>query len=57
MSTITTICPTGPNELDIQGCGMLITEVPDPEDGWIDCPYCGLMFDPEHPENVAAVTA
>lgn len=35
----------------IVGCGREISAEPDPDDGWVDCPECGLMFDPDHPEN------
>jgi len=35
----------------IVGCGATFQDTPDPSDGWLDCPECGLMFDPAHAEN------
>jgi hypothetical protein len=34
----------------IMGCGHEWYGEPDDE-GWFDCPSCGLMFSPAHPEN------
>ena len=39
--------PTADPGIDIRGCGRefrLLDE--DDIDDWVDCPHCGLMFDP-----------
>lgn len=38
----------------IVGCGRSFAQKPDDE-GWVDCPYCGLGFNPG-PENVIQVS-
>lgn len=45
---VSTTCPSWPGPdpvIDIRGCGTEMTVVPD-EDGWVECPRCGLQFDP-----------
>lgn len=37
----------------LKGCGSAFRAEPDPDDGWVDCPHCGLMFNPDHDENKA----
>lgn len=51
-------CPAEPDENgDFQGCGTLFLQQPCPEDGWVDCPECGLTFDPRvTPGNPAPLT-
>lgn len=50
------VCPPRPVPVErgtpgtITGCGAVIPDVRDDE-GWVDCPNCGLGFNPEHPEN------
>lgn len=48
-------CPVNPvlatDGRPIVGCGRSFAAERDPDDGWVDCPHCGLMFDPDHPEN------
>lgn len=47
-------CPTNPlhnsEPLVIVGCGATFEAVPDDE-GLVDCPMCGIWFDPTHPAS------
>lgn len=48
-------CPTNPVEpnLTVVGCGREYDYpdhlIEDDPDGWVDCPHCGLGFDPTSP--------
>lgn len=59
-TTFTYICPSDPVPVvlgtpgTIEGCGQTFTSEPDAE-GWVDCPHCGLGFNPSNPENAAPV--
>lgn len=39
-------CPTSTETSDIVGCGRLVPDERDDE-GFVDCPRCGICFDPE----------
>lgn len=39
-------CPTGLGS-SIIGCGRAFTYDPRNDDGMVDCPYCGICFEPE----------
>jgi hypothetical protein len=47
-------CPIEDNEPGptgtIVGCGHVFDALPD-DDGIVDCPNCGLFFDPDHPNS------
>lgn len=47
------ICPNWPEEgaaVEITGCGREFEAEPDDE-GLLDCPHCGIWFNPNHPGN------
>lgn len=52
-------CPTGRAQADgspheVIGCGAIVPDIRDWE-GFVDCPKCGLWFDPdEEPEQVVS---
>ena len=43
--------PDGGGRPDIVGCGHLFTVEFDPTDGMVDCPACGICFDPTLHDN------
>ncbi len=44
---VTVTCPSHPKpDSDLVGCGMSFTQKPD-EEGWFDCPHCGMFFNEE----------
>lgn len=36
---------------DILGCGKIFPYDPENDDGMVDCPHCGLCFDPRDGRN------
>lgn len=51
------VCPNWPDDepAELVGCGTAF-HVPDlvrdaDPYGWVDCPSCGLAFDPDNPSN------
>jgi hypothetical protein len=49
-------CPArDPEDTDIPGCGRTFdvsdADRDDDPDRWVDCPHCGLGFDPDYPGN------
>lgn len=53
------LCPPGPatepGPDDVRGCGRTFAQnlasiVEDP-DHWVDCPHCGMFFDPTTPDT------
>lgn len=43
-------CPDSPDTNDVIGCGEVFDAEPDDE-GYYDCPRCGLFFDATHPHS------
>jgi hypothetical protein len=52
--TQTVRCPDGPDPLggDIVGCGEKFEAAPDDE-GLVDCPHCGIVFNPDREGRLA----
>jgi predicted acetyltransferase len=47
MAEVTVTCPNhSKSDSDIVGCGATFTQEPD-EEGWFDCPHCGMFFNEE----------
>lgn len=46
-SLLPTRCPDTPDDGDIVGCGHEFTYDPADFDGMVDCPACGICFNPE----------
>ena len=49
------VCPTSVTDLDstphrVVGCGAVVPDERD-SDGLVDCPQCGICFDPTSPSN------
>lgn len=46
------ICPDWdvPGKDLLRGCGRSFEGLPD-YDNLVDCPHCGMFFDPDHPMN------
>jgi hypothetical protein len=43
-------CPTMPDNNGVEGCGDEFDATPD-ADGYVECPHCGLTFDPNDCED------
>ena len=53
-------CPTSATDIDgaphtVIGCGALVPDERD-SDGLVDCPRCGICFDPTSPTNTSTTT-
>lgn len=54
---VTVTCPSHRKpDSDLVGCGTAFSQAPDDE-GWYDCPHCGMFFNEEGMSRAGAANA